>query len=149
MDRQDWIGAEAITETGILLGWIRSVRIDDEIDIHISLVIAPVPVSWLPGIAVGLYELSNVDVISVGPGRLIVAEGTEETLNHLAVGVLERLGVVRPPWMKEGKFISPQLNSTDSRWWNDRDDDAGLSFATKPRRPSPTPTDDAAEIPFE
>ncbi|MCA1992898.1 MAG: photosystem reaction center subunit H, partial [Coleofasciculus sp. S288] len=47
------------------------------------------------------YELPIDEIVSSGPDRLIVFEGAEERLIQLTVGVLERLGIGRPPWERE------------------------------------------------
>jgi hypothetical protein len=66
-----------------------------------SIIIASLGLPQIPDQVISTYELSMEEVVSSGPNRLIVFEGAEERLTQLTVGVLERLGIGRPPWEKE------------------------------------------------
>jgi hypothetical protein len=41
------------------------------------------------------------EIVSSGPNRLIVFEGSEERLRQLTVGLLERVGLGQAPWERE------------------------------------------------
>jgi hypothetical protein len=50
---------------------------------------------------VSTYELPIEEIVSSGPERLIVFEGSEDRMVQLSVGVLERLGIGKAPWERE------------------------------------------------
>jgi hypothetical protein len=58
---------------------------------------------------VSTYELPIEEIVSSGPDRLIVFEGSEDRLIQLSVGVLERLGIGSPPWERDDEdgFVTP------------------------------------------
>ncbi|MBL1173847.1 PRC-barrel domain-containing protein [Pantanalinema sp. GBBB05] len=95
------INCEVITETGDLLGKVRGFKFDIDTGKLTSLIIASLGVPLIPDQVVSTYELSIDQVVSSGPDRLIVFEGSEERLVQLSVGVLERLGIGRAPWERE------------------------------------------------
>jgi sporulation protein YlmC with PRC-barrel domain len=83
------VNCEVITEAGEPLGRVR----------------ASLGLPQIPDRLISTYELSIEQLISSGPNRLIVFEGAEEQLIQVTVGVLERLGIGRPPWEKEEEDI--------------------------------------------
>jgi sporulation protein YlmC with PRC-barrel domain len=95
------IGAEVITETGEPLGKVRDYQFDALSGKLASIVIASIGLPQIPEQLISTYELSIEEVVSSGPNRLIVFEGAEERLTQISVGVLERLGIGRPPWEKD------------------------------------------------
>jgi sporulation protein YlmC with PRC-barrel domain len=95
------INSEVITETGELLGRVRGFKFNIEDGKVSSLVIASIGLPQIPDQVISTYELPIDEIVSSGPNRLIVFEGAEERLIQLTVGVLERLGVGRPPWERE------------------------------------------------
>lgn len=97
------INCEVITETGELLGKVRGFRFNASNGKLMSLVIASLGIPLIPDQVVSTYELSIEEVVSSGPDRLIVFEGSEEKLQQLTVGLLERLGIGRPPWDRDGE----------------------------------------------
>ena len=97
------INCEVITETGELLGKVRGFRFNASNGKLMSLVIASIGIPLIPDQVVSTYELSIEEVVSSGPDRLIVFEGSEDKLTQLTVGLLERLGIGRPPWEREGE----------------------------------------------
>lgn len=143
-DKKDWAQFEVITETGLRLGWVRSSSIDIEDDTQITLVVVSSSRGWLSEKFVGAYELASIKLVCIGSKRLIVAEGSEDKLKRLEVGLLERLGLIKPPWVQQqkGSYILPIVLRGE-------DGDTGFQPAIKPRRPNPNPMDDAAEIPFD
>jgi hypothetical protein len=143
------IGSEVITETGVLLGWLKKVGIekvgieDDTSSANrVFLVLSGSPFLWIPEVVSGAYELPIEEIISPGHNRLIVFEGAEERIEVLTVGVLERLGISKVP-----REYSPEAYRPPVCSWNDENDN-GFSPATIPRRPSPKPTGGEAEIPM-
>lgn len=105
------INSEVITETGEMLGRVRSFKFNIEDAKVSSLIIASLGVPQIPDQVLSTYELPIDEIVSSGPNRLIVFEGAEERLIQLTVGVLERLGVGRPPWERDaeegGYYPSP------------------------------------------
>ncbi|MEW6491091.1 MAG: PRC-barrel domain-containing protein [Cyanobacteriota bacterium] len=95
------INSEVITETGELLGRVRGFKFNIEDGKVSSLIIASIGLPQIPDQVISTYELPIDEIVSSGPNRLIVFEGAEERLVQLTVGVLERLGVGRPPWERE------------------------------------------------
>ncbi len=95
------VNCEVITETGEPLGRVRDFQFDLETGKVSSIIIASLGLPQIPDQLISTYELSVEQVISSGPNRLIVFEGAEEQLVQVTVGVLERLGIGRPPWEKE------------------------------------------------
>jgi sporulation protein YlmC with PRC-barrel domain len=95
------INSEVITETGEPLGRVRDFQFDLKTGKVSSIIIASLGLPQIPDQVISTYELSMEEVVSSGPNRLIVFEGAEERLTQLTVGVLERLGIGRPPWEKE------------------------------------------------
>lgn len=95
------INCEVITETGELLGKVRGFKFDIDTGEIVSLIIASVGLPLIPDQVVSTYELGIEEIVSSGPDRLIVFEGSEERMVQLSVGVLERLGIGRPPWERD------------------------------------------------
>lgn len=109
------IGSEVITETGDLLGKVRGFKFNTEDGRVESIVIASIGLPQIPDQLISTYELSMDEVVSSGPDRLIVFEGAEEKLNQLSVGVLERVGIGKPPWEREDEDYYPTPTSTTNQ----------------------------------
>jgi sporulation protein YlmC with PRC-barrel domain len=106
------INSEVITETGELLGKVRGFRFNVEDGQLESIVIASLGFPFIPDQVVSTYELSIEEVVSSGPDRLIVFEGAEQKMSQLSVGLLERIGIGRPPWERdEEDYIMPVSTS--------------------------------------
>jgi sporulation protein YlmC with PRC-barrel domain len=103
------IGCEVITETGELLGKVRGYKFDIDSGNLTSIIVASVGMPLIPDQVVSTYELSIDEVVSSGPDRLIVFEGSEERLVQLSVGVLERVGLGKAPWERdeEEDYVAP------------------------------------------
>lgn len=99
------IGSEVITETGEPLGKVRDFQFNPEDGKVYSIIIASLGMPQIPDQMISTYEISMEEVVSSGPNRLIVFEGAEERLTQLTVGLLERLGIGRPPWEKEEEEV--------------------------------------------
>lgn len=95
------INYEVITETGELLGRVRSFVFNPETGKIASLIIASLGIPQIPEQVLSTYELPIDEIISSGANRLIVVEGAEERLNQLTVGLLERLGIGKAPWERD------------------------------------------------
>ncbi|MGE5658380.1 MAG: PRC-barrel domain-containing protein [Actinomycetota bacterium] len=95
------INSEVITETGELLGRVRSFKFDTESGKVVSLIIASLGIPQIPEQMISTYELPIDEIVSSGPNRLIVFEGAEQRLRQLTVGVLERIGLGQAPWERE------------------------------------------------
>ncbi len=95
------VNCEVITEDGEMLGRVRDFQFNIEDGRVSSLIIASIGIPQIPDQAISTYELPVEDIVSSGPNRIIVFEGSEEHLVQLTVGVLERLGIGRPPWERD------------------------------------------------
>lgn len=92
------VNSEVITESGEVLGRVRGFKFD-VIEARLeTLVVASVGLPQIPDQVVSTYELPVEEIVSTGPDRIIVFEGSEEKLVQLSVGLLERLGLGTPPW---------------------------------------------------
>jgi sporulation protein YlmC with PRC-barrel domain len=105
------INSEVITETGEPLGRVRGFKFDPLNGKLISIIIASIGIPQIPDQILSTYELSIDEIVSSGPNRLIVFEGSEERLQQLTVGVLERMGLGEAPWEKEeeGMYYPPTV----------------------------------------
>ncbi|NEP90638.1 MAG: photosystem reaction center subunit H [Okeania sp. SIO2C2] len=105
------INSEVLTENGELLGRVRGFKFDTTDGKVLSLIIASIGIPQIPDQVISTYELSIDEIVSSGPNRLIVFEGSEEKLKQLTVGVLERLGLGEAPWQKEeeGLYYPPTV----------------------------------------
>lgn len=95
------INSEVITETGEMLGRVRGFRFDTNTYTVTSLIIATIGLPQIPDQLISTYELPIEQIVSSGPDRLIVFEGAEEQMAQLTRGVLESLGIGKPPWERE------------------------------------------------
>ncbi len=95
------VNSEVITESGEPLGKVRGFQFDISDGTLKSLVLASLGYALVPEGVLSTYELPIDEIASVGPDRIIVFEGSEEKLQQLSVGFLERLGIGSPPWEKE------------------------------------------------
>jgi sporulation protein YlmC with PRC-barrel domain len=105
------ISYEVITETGEPLGRVRGFKFNTEDGKLSSLIVASFGLPQIPDQVISTYELPVEEIVSSGPNRLIVFEGSEERLNQLTVGVLERLGLGRAPWERdeEDGYLTTQV----------------------------------------
>lgn len=102
------INCEVITEAGEPLGKVRDFQFDAESGAVNAIVIASLGLPQIPEQFISTYELGIEEVVSSGPNRLIVFEGSEERIQQVTVGLLERLGIGRPPWEKEDVDYYPK-----------------------------------------
>jgi sporulation protein YlmC with PRC-barrel domain len=103
------INCEVITETGEVLGKVRGFKFDVDTGKLIALTIANLGYPLIPDRVLSTYELPIEEIVSSGPDRLIVYEGSEERLTQLTVGLLEQVGIGRAPWEKDDAFQPPPL----------------------------------------
>ncbi|MEO1619821.1 MAG: PRC-barrel domain-containing protein [Cyanobacteria bacterium J06632_3] len=92
------VNSEVITESGEVLGRVRGFKFDVISGKLETIVVASLGVPQIPDQVVSTYELPVEEIVSTGPERIIVFEGSEEKLIQLSVGILERLGLGTPPW---------------------------------------------------
>ncbi len=95
------VNSEVITDAGEPLGRVRDFQFDQENGKISHIIIASLGFPQIPEQVLSTYELPIEQVMSSGPNRLIVFEGAKDHLRQLTVGVLERLGIGRPPWERE------------------------------------------------
>ena len=102
------IKSEVITESGEGLGRVRGFKFDVVSGKLQSIVIASMGLPQIPDQVISSYELPVEEIVSTGPDRIIVFEGSEEKLKQLSVGLLERLGLGSAPWEREDDgYIMP------------------------------------------
>jgi sporulation protein YlmC with PRC-barrel domain len=111
------INYEVITETGEMLGRVRSFIFNPESGKITSLIIASLGIPQIPEQVLSTYELPIDEIISSGANRLIVVEGAEERLNQLTVGLLERLGIGKAPWEREEEeaYYTPTTTKAENQ----------------------------------
>ena len=98
------INCEVITETGDMLGKVRGFKFSSDDGKLTSIIIAAIGIPLIPDNVISTYEFSIDEVVSSGPNRLIVFEGSEERLEQLSVGFLERIGLGKAPWEDEYSY---------------------------------------------
>jgi len=105
------INCEVITESGEPLGRVRSFKFNTQNGRVASLILASLGIPQIPDRVLSTYELPIEEIVSSGPNRLIVFEGAEERLIQLTVGVLEGLGIGKPPWERdeEESYYTPKV----------------------------------------
>lgn len=131
----NWTGFEVITETRETLGWVKNTICSEDDDLF--LIVSILSISWLPKVFTGSYKLPTSEIISFGTNRIIVFEGAEDRLICQTVSLLERIGLVRPPWCKKGEWEAPFICAKDS--WDDDEGSTGTSPVPVPREPGPSP----------
>ncbi len=109
------INCEVITEAGEPLGKVRDFQFDARDGKVSSIVIASLGLPQIPEQLISTYELSIDEVVSSGPNRLIVFEGSEERIVQVSVGLLERLGIGRPIWEKDQEEYYPQTIKAENQ----------------------------------
>ncbi|MGC1307450.1 MAG: PRC-barrel domain-containing protein [Phormidesmis sp.] len=92
------VNSEVITESGEVLGRVRGFKFDVITGKLETIVVASLGLPQIPDQVVSTYELPVEEIVSTGPDRIIVFEGSEEKLIQLSVGLLERLGLGSAPW---------------------------------------------------
>ncbi len=95
------MGNEVVTESGELLGKVRDFKFDPATGDLFYLILSSLGNPLIPSALVSTYELDVNEIIAVGRDRIIVTEGMEERMTQLTKGVLERLGLGKPPWEQE------------------------------------------------
>ncbi len=92
------VNSEVITESGEVIGRVRGFKFDVITGKLETLVVASFGLPQIPDQVLSTYELPVEEIVSTGPDRIIVFEGSEEKLIQLSVGLLERLGLGSAPW---------------------------------------------------
>jgi sporulation protein YlmC with PRC-barrel domain len=103
------VNCEVVTESNYALGKVRGFRFSCEDGRLTSIIIASIGLPLIPDQVISTYELSIDEVVANGPNKLIVIEGTEERLDQLSVGFLERIGLGKPPWEDEYADYRPTV----------------------------------------
>jgi sporulation protein YlmC with PRC-barrel domain len=109
------VNCEVITEAGQPLGRVRDFQFSLEDGKIYSIIIASIGIPQIPDQLISTYELSMEEVVSSGPNRLIVFEGSEERITQVTVGLLERLGIGRPIWEREEEEYYPQTIKAENQ----------------------------------
>ena len=109
------VNCEVITEAGEPLGKVRDFQFNIDDGKVYSLIIASLGIPQIPEQLISTYELSIDEVVSSGPNRLIVFENSEERIVQISVGLLERLGIGRPPWEREDDDYYPQTIKAENQ----------------------------------
>ncbi|MFM8524229.1 MAG: PRC-barrel domain-containing protein [Cyanobacteriota bacterium] len=95
------INCQVVTEAGEQLGRVLGFSFDIETGELTTLVLGALGVPLLGEGVLSTWELPVEEVVSSGPDRIIVYEGSEEKLKQLGTGLLEKLGVGGPGWEQE------------------------------------------------
>lgn len=95
------IGHEVVTESGELLGKVRDFKFEPDTGDLLYIIVSSLGNPIIPAALVSTYEFDVNEIIAVGRDRIIVTEGMEERLTQLTKGVLEKLGLGKPPWEQE------------------------------------------------
>jgi sporulation protein YlmC with PRC-barrel domain len=95
------IGSEVVTESGEVLGKVRDFQFDPENGDLLYLVLSSLGLPQIPAQFISTYLLDVNEVIAVGRERIVVTEGMEERMEQLTKGILETLGLGKPPWEQE------------------------------------------------
>lgn len=95
------IGCEVVTESGEVLGKVRDYQFDPENGDLLYLVLSTLGLPQIPTQLISTYLLDVNEVIAVGRERIVVTEGMEERMEQLTKGILETLGLGKPPWEQE------------------------------------------------
>ncbi|MGB0561301.1 MAG: PRC-barrel domain-containing protein [Spirulinaceae cyanobacterium] len=95
------MNCEVITEGGDLLGRVRDFQFDVRNGEVVSLILATIGLPQIPEQVLSTYELPIEEIVSTGPNRIIVFEGSEDRLKQVNVGWLERIGIGRAPWERD------------------------------------------------
>ncbi len=109
------INHEVVTETGDLLGKVRGFKFDTINGQVSSLIIASIGLPLIPSSLISTYEMSVDQIVSTGPDRIIVFEGTEDRLNQMTVGLMERMGLGGAPWENEDDAYIPTRTSASNQ----------------------------------
>jgi len=95
------IGVEVVTESGEILGKVRDFQFDPETGDLLYLILSSLGLPQIPAQLISTYLLDVNEVIAVGRERIVVTEGMEERMEQLTKGILETLGLGKPPWEQE------------------------------------------------
>ena len=125
------VKCEVVTETNQPLGRVRDFQFNADDGKVNAITIASLGIPQIPDQLVSTYELSIDDVVTSGPDRLIVFEGSEERLTQVTVGLLERLGLGTPIWEKDEEGYYPTTIKAENQ----------LPTGTPERPPIATPVD--------
>ena len=109
------INCEVVTEANQPLGRVRDFQFDGQNGKVFSITIASLGIPQIPEQFLSTYELSMDDVVTSGPNRLIVFEGSEQRVTQITVGLLERLGIGRPPWENEEDSYYPPVIKAENQ----------------------------------
>ncbi len=93
------VGSEVVTEEGIRLGKVKDFEFNSVSGLITGLILSNLGLTFLPGFILSTYLLPAEEIITVGGERLIVADGAESRLTQLSKGILETLGLGKPPWL--------------------------------------------------
>lgn len=159
------VGSEVVTEEGIRLGKVKDFQFNSVSGLITGLILSNLGLTFLPGFILSTYLLPADEIVSVGGERLIVADGAETRLTQLAKGILETLGLGKPPW-ESGVSPAPALPSAVEGYAVEEDyeeeyeeeyeegaeedpyaeaEPEPQSEATPPRRPEPPPVSEQPE----
>lgn len=122
------VNCEVVTESNYALGKVRGFRFSCEDGRLTSIIIASIGLPLIPDQVISTYELSIDEVVANGPNKLIVIEGTEERLDQLSVGFLERIGLGKAPWEDEYADYRPTVIRPENQL------PAGMPVAPPPMR---------------
>ena len=158
------VGSEVVTEEGIRLGKVKDFQFNSVSGLITGLILSNLGLTFLPGFILSTYLLPADEIVSVGGDRLIVADGAETRLTQLAKGILETLGLGKPPWLAEtdlapalpraveGSAVEENYEEEYDEEYEGEEEDVYAeeepepqAEAVSPRRPEPAPAPEQPE----
>jgi sporulation protein YlmC with PRC-barrel domain len=92
------VGTDLVTQAGAYLGRVRDFEFDPEDGSVTSLLFDAFGLPLLPEEALSVYALPIGEVVSAGAERIVVRAGAEARLRQLSASLLQRWGLLEPPW---------------------------------------------------
>ncbi|MFS8867038.1 PRC-barrel domain-containing protein [Synechococcus sp. OH30] len=134
------VGSEVVTEEGIRLGKVKDFEFNSVSGLITGLILSNLGLTFLPGFILSTYLLPAEEIIAVGSERLIVADGAESRLTQLSKGILETLGLGKPPWLAAAAS-APALprSAADAEAEKQYEDEYGEEDTESELLPEPVP----------
>jgi len=135
------VNSEVVTETGVSLGWVRGMKESAERGDNFSIIIFFPNQPFLSDWMLSMYELPICEIISSETTHVVAFEDAEKSLNPINIGILEKFGLIKPPW-KHSKNSEEDNNyvtatSIISKDIDDEGSNAGIPvLSPKPKSPT-------------
>jgi sporulation protein YlmC with PRC-barrel domain len=103
------IGSDVVTETGTRLGKVKDFSFNSTSGVVSELILSSLGIPLIPGILISTFSMDADEILSASSNQIIVEDGAETRLTQLSKGLLESVGIGKPPW--EAPTESPILPS--------------------------------------